>query len=161
MTSSTFSRVEAFGRADLARQERSLRRCQCLSADTEEALGRRREAVRALAEVHLVEVTLQQLVLRVALFQFGGVQNLAEFAQERLLTGGVVQLRQLLGDRAPTLEVAARRPDQRPDHGAGVHAAVIVEILVLRREHGTAHVLRQRLDLHDGPPFFTADVAYD
>ena len=101
-------------------------------------LRRRGEAVGALPEVDLVDVELEDLVLGEARLDLEGEQHLVELAGERLFLGQEEVARDLHGDGARALAHAARDEigQRRPRHADVVHAAVLVEALVLGGEDG-------------------------
>jgi hypothetical protein len=141
--------VEAAGGADLARQRGRLGRGEVGGVHAEERVGGGGDAVGPVAEVDLVEVAAQEVGLAVALLEGGGVEDLADLAEHRPLAAGVVELGQLLGDRAAALGVAERRRDEPPDDGQGVDAAVVVEVGVLGGQHGPLDGLRDGVELDD------------
>ncbi|GJE73413.1 hypothetical protein CHKEEEPN_4978 [Methylorubrum podarium] len=112
----------------------------------------RRHAVQVAAgddgaEEDLVEVELEDLVLRVGRFDPQGDQRFLDLAVVGLLGGEQEVLGHLLGDGRGALLLAGLRVGQHRAHDAlGVDAAVLVEVLVLGREEGRDHDLRHRLD---------------
>ena len=107
-------------------------------------LRRRLDAVRALPEVHGVEVLREDLVLGELVLELPRQQRLVDLALERLVVAHVELLHELLGDRGPTFDDRAGR-DVRvrgADDRAEVDAVVVVEALVLDRDHGVADGLR-------------------
>ena len=76
-----------------------------------------------------------------------GIQQLAQLAERGPAPTRVVQLGQLLRDGAAALEVVAPRVvHEGAEDALGIHAGVVVEVGVLRREHRLRHVLRQLLE---------------
>ena len=136
--------VQPLGGTDLAGQGGGLGGGELLRLHAEEGAGRGRDAVGTLPEVHLVEVALEELVLGVVALELGRVQHLPQLAEEGVPRACVVELGQLLGNRAPALHtVALDVTDDGPDQGGGVDGAVAVEVGVLGGEDGVRDVRRQ------------------
>ena len=98
----------------------------------------------ALAQVDIVEVQLEQLVLAEALFQHDGHDLLEQLAAQRLLGREQRVLDDLLCERAAANEVrpvASEVRDQRADHADGIDARVIVETPVLDGQHRPRHAV--------------------
>ena len=91
------------------------------------------DAVVAVAEVDLVGVHRQDLVLRVAPLDLEGDEGLVDLARERLAGREEDRARELLGQGRAALRVAALLEvrDERREGAAHVHAAVAEEVLVL------------------------------
>ena len=109
----------------------------------EVGLRRGLDAVRAAAVVDGVEVVLEDLVLGLLLVDLERDEDLAGLARQRAVGGEEVVLDVLLGDRRAALgRLAAldRHPDRPRDAGRR-DAVVLVEVLVLRREHRLLHVV--------------------
>ncbi len=98
----------------------------------------------ALAEIHLVQIGLEDLRLRVPLLHEDGQPGLSCLAQERPLASEEAILDELLGDGASALGYSSfvEVGPQRPPDGAQVEGAVIEEPMVLRGEHGVDEDLR-------------------
>ena len=114
------------------------------------------KAVRALAQVDLVDVELEDLIFGQAVLDLEGEQHLVELAGERFFLGQEEIARDLHGDRARALPRAAgheigQRGAQRR---RVIHAAMLVEALVFCREDRLAHLLRDIFDLDEGAPLF-------
>ena len=151
-------RALALRRLENARDERRFLERQLLVRLVEVEPRRRLDAVRAVAEVHLVAVDREDLFLRVALLDLDREDRLAHLALERLLLGEPELLlqvaRELLRERArplraPPLEDVGERGDEdAPD----VHAEVPIEFGVLG---GDDRLPQQRVDVvvadHDAP----------
>src|SRR5581483_4385597 len=105
--------VEDAGSPDLPRQGGRLGRRELGRVDAEIAVGGGGDAVGAVAEVDLVEVAQEEVVLAVALLEGAGVEDLPHLAEEAVRAAGVVELGQLLGDRAAAFGV----PEGRAHHG--------------------------------------------
>ncbi len=103
--------------------------------------GRGGDAVVAEAEIDLVEVELEDLLLRIGRLDLEGEQRLLDLAVERSLVGQQEVLGDLLGDRRGALDVLAALDQHH--RGAGdafeVDAVVRVEVLVLGRDEGFLH----------------------
>ena len=107
----------------------------------EEVVGRRLDAVDAVAEEEVVAVELEDLFLGVELFDLARQIELLELAPEADLPVQEERAGQLLGDRAAALGPLAAEdlehvgPDG-PEDAAKVDAAVAEEARVLRRDDG-------------------------
>ena len=100
-------------------------------------------AVAVLAEVDLVEVGLEDLLLAVVQLEQHRHAELGELALQRALGREEEVLHQLLRQRAAALEpVSADEAHGGPGDAARVEAAVGVEIAVLGREERLHQVLR-------------------
>ncbi len=131
------------GRAlDQPDQQRDLLGLQRLQVAAEPELGTGRHAMdrlaATLAQVHLVEVGLEDGALVVARFHDQRVQHFVEFAGDRLLLADAEQAAagQLLGQRRSALAALPTGADGHPHRArdAGqVDAVVAVEVLVLHR----------------------------
>ena len=142
-------RVEVAGRVDHPGEGGGLRDIQLLGRDPEVVKRGGGDAVVPVAEVHLVDVALQELVLAVALLELGRIQHLPELAEDRVLRARVIELGQLLGDRASTLDRAiANVVPRRPRHCREVDAAVLVEVGVLGRQDGVDHMWGEPAEVH-------------
>ncbi len=129
------------GRAlDQADQQRDLLGLQRLQVTAEPELGTGRHAMdrlaAALAQVHLVEIGLEDGALVIARFHDQGVEHFVEFAGERLFLADAEQAaaRQLLGQRGSALTALATGADGHPHRARDtgqVDAVVAVEVLVL------------------------------
>ncbi len=112
----------------------------------------------ALAEIHVVEIQLEDLVFgRLALEDDRHVL-LGELALERLRGRQEEVLHQLLRDGAAADQVraiAAQVGDDRADGADDVHARMVVEAAVLDGEHRLHHARRNR-GQGDAPTLFTA-----
>ena len=130
-------------RLDEAREQRRLRNVELGRRLAEIAARRRFDTVQAVAEVHLVEVHLENLLLRVQVLEIRRDDDLLHLARVGLAAGQEGQPRELLRDRAAALRPASRL--QVLDDGAadadGVDAAVIEEALILDRNNGVDEVL--------------------
>ena len=109
----------------------------------EVGLGGGLDPVRAAAVVDRVEVVLEDLVLRLLLVDLDRDEDLAGLARQRAVGREEVVLDVLLGDRRPALGgLATLDRDQHGPRDAGRgDAVVLVEVLVLRREHRLLHVV--------------------
>ena len=126
------------GAADEGRQGRRFGQGQLVQGLAEVLPGRHLRPVGAPAEVDLVEVHRQDLILRVVGLQLDGQQGLPELAAEGALQGQVVEgAGQLLGDgRTPLHDAAGLQVAQgRPADGDGIEAVVPVEAGVLGGHH--------------------------
>ena len=133
-------RALPLGRLEDAGDERRLLERQLLVRLVEVEPRRRLDAVGAVAEVHLVAVDREDLLLRVPLLDLDREDRFANLALEGLLVGQAELIlevaRELLGQRAGALrappldDVGERRDEDAPD----VDAEVAVELGVLGRD---------------------------
>src|SRR5215212_335096 len=111
------------------------------------------DAVRVVAEVDLVQVLLEDLVLRPAAVQLDRQAGLGDLSLERDLLADVEVPDELLGDRGAALHDLPRAdvgPGGAQDAG-DVDSAVVVEAPILDREDRLTHVRAHRLE-RDGCP---------
>ena len=150
------------GRAlDDADQQRDLLGVEIGQVATEPEFRRRRDAVdrlrATLAEVHLVEISLEDFALLVARVDDQRVQDLVALASQGLLAADAEQstARELLGQRAGALPgfARARVDERRAQHAAEVDADVAVEVAVLDRLETGDQQLRHFVDA-DQPTLF-------
>ncbi len=130
---SVLARVVPAGRLDDPGEECSLGQIDRAHSVTEVPLGRGFHAVGPLAEVHQVQVGLEDQVLARAGLELEGQQRLTDLALERSFTVGEQEFHDLLGDRATALRVASRLgvDTQRTRDRFRIDTAVLVEPLVL------------------------------
>ena len=117
----------------------------------EVALGGRFHTVRAGAEVDLVEVQLEDLVLRIPPLDPPGNLDLLQLPDRRFFARqlrGKDVARQLHRDGGETFHEASRPQVRqgRAGHAQPVDPAVAVEALVLRDDEGLAHHFRNFLE---------------
>ncbi len=129
------------GRAYHAREERGLARRELVHLFRVVGAARRAHAAdgerATLAEVDLVQVGLEDLLLRVAPFDEDGQPRLAQLARHRPLRRQQAVLDELLGDRAPALGhlAGAGIDPHRPREALEVEGPVLEEPVVLDGEH--------------------------
>jgi len=106
-----------------------LRRGQLRRINAERDFCRRLHAVCALSEVDEIQVHVQNLVFRVLLFQLQREVNFLQLAGNRLLTGQVGELNQLLGNGGCTLteRAVADVGEHSADDARDVKARMLVE----------------------------------
>lgn len=138
------------GVADHAGQEGAVEQRELIDRLVEVHRRRGADAVGAVAEVHGVQVELEDLVLGQLLFEADGVHRLFHLAVGGLGVRQEVLLHHLLGDGGPALaDLAGADVEQRGAHQAAeAHALVQVEALVLDGDHGLAHVGGDLLQRH-------------
>ena len=119
----------------------------------EVGLGGRLHPVGPLAEVHGVEVGLEDRPLGVAPLQAPGVPGLGQLAPQGPLAGDVGVLDVLLGDGRPALDhpPVLQVPGRRPRHRQPVHPAVAPEPRVLGVHHRHPHPPADLLQRHRRP----------
>ena len=109
-------------------------------------------AVAILAEVDLVEVGLQDLVLVVVQLQQKRHHELDRLALQRALGRQEEILDELLRHRAAALEaLSADEADERARDPARIDAVVGVEVAVFRREERLHQVIRHLAQAHQNP----------
>ena len=145
--------IEAARVGDQPGEERRLRDVELGDAHAEVGLGAGLHAVGAVAEVHGVQVALEDLVLRHDLLEAPGQHRLAGLAVDGLRVADQLLLHDLLGDGRAALHGLALVDvaDQGSHGGAQVHAVVGVEVGVLHRQHGVDGVLRDLRQRHRLP----------
>ena len=126
-------------------QRRGLGRAERCRADIKISLGGGLDAVCAAAEIHIIEVHLQDLVLGAGGFQLHRQVNLLQLAGDGLIGGEVGQLDQLLGDGAGALAEGAgpQIAEHRAQDAHRVEAVVLVKAQVFRRQKGVPRFLGQ------------------
>ena len=141
-------RVEPAGVGDHPGEERGLRQVELGGPHPEVRLGTRLHPVGAVAEVHDVEVALEDLVLGHQLLEPAGEHGLPSLPSDRLLVAELL-LHDLLGDGRAALDDLAfvDVAHQGADRRSGVEPVVAVEVGVLDGQHGVDGVLR---DLREG-----------
>ena len=115
------------------------------------------DAVGAHAEIDLVEIELEDPLLGEGPLDLHRQQRFLDLARERQLVGEQEVLGHLLGDgggalRAAPAAVLLHVEHRRARDAGEVDAAVLVEILVLRRDEGVDDELGHRLDREVEPP---------
>src|SRR5919197_599371 len=110
-------------------------------------------SIETIAEVHLVQVELEDAVLRVFALDARRQDQLLQFAADRLLLREKTLTRQLLRDRAaalhdaPVPQVGQRRLDDPHE----IEAGMIVEALILDREDGLDQIRRDVVEADRDP----------
>jgi hypothetical protein len=134
-------RVVVDRRGDQAGERSRLRQGELERLDPEVGLRSSQDPVRAVAEVHGVEVPGQDPVLAQPLLELPREVCLTDLAPDRQFVTDVELLHELLGDRRAALDdlasggVSVGGSQQRPH----VQPRVIVEALILDRDHRVAH----------------------
>src|SRR5207248_9475901 len=135
----------AVRRADHAGEERGLVEAELLRTLVEVEARRLVDAEHRLAaavpEVDVVEINLQDLVLRHARVEQDGQRNLHELAAPRPLLREEARLDDLLVDRAAALGDAVRAEvePERAGHADRVDAEVVAKANVLRGDERVRH----------------------
>ncbi len=116
------------------------------------------DAVGAHAEIDLVEVEFEDLVLGIGALDLERQQRLADLAREGHLVAQEEVLGDLLGDGGGALGMAAGAVVLHVIEGGArdageIEAAVLVEVLVLGRHEGVLDEVRHRLDRDIEPAF--------
>ncbi len=149
-------RVIGGGRLGKAREHCGLRHRDVLQRPAEIDLRRGGEPISPLAEEDLVDVELEDFVLREVGFDLPGEENFAQLAGDGLLAGQEKITRDLHRDRPRALL------GSRGDVGQGgaenaqiVHTAVLIETFVLGGQNSLFHDIRDRFYRYDGTSFFT------
>ncbi len=117
---------------------------------------RGREAVRALAQIDLVHVQLENLVLGERALDLVRKQHFIDLARVRLFARQEEVARDLHRDRARALRSAAMRQigEARAQDTDEVDAAVFVEAVVLDREHRFFHLVGNVGETHQAATLF-------
>ncbi len=146
-------RVECRGRLGQAGEHGRLRRGDVLERLPEIDLGRRGEAVRALAQKDLIEIKLQNLVFRQVCLDLPRQQHFPQLARDRLLAREKEVAGHLHGDGASTLLGAAGEVARGcPEDADVVHAAVGIEALVFGGQDRFLQDVRHLGDAHHCAP---------
>jgi len=156
-------RVEPPRRRDGPGEHRGLGQREVRRVPAEIRLRRGLDAVQPVAEVDVVEVELEDLLLRVLPLGGDRAARLPELSPERLGAPPGHVLHELLGDGRSALDVCAR-PEVghgRPGDRLEVHAAVLVEAVVLDREHGPLRDVRDVVEGDDLAIFVEVDGRQD
>ncbi len=138
---------------------RRLVRLEILELFVEVVQRRRRDAIRVEPEEDLVEIKLEDLVLRIRALDPDRENGFLDLALERAVVGQQEVFRHLLGDGrgalgAPVgaLEFGFRKLEYRAPDALKVEAAMLIEALVLGRQERPQHLLGDRIDRHENPP---------
>ena len=137
-----------------AGHERGLGQRQVARRLAEEELARGFHPVVSVAEVDLVAVEREDLLLREVLLELEGQDHLLDLPLVGLLRGQEEQPRELHGEGRRALALAARAVvrDGGAGDAPGVHPHVLPEIRVLHRHHRVAQHGRDVLEGHHHPP---------
>ena len=128
-------------------QKGRLVRRQLIQRLAEIVIGRRGHAIGAIAQVDLVQIQFEDLLLGQRRFQTAGEDRFLELAVQAGLTGQQDVLGDLLGDGRAALQTLARHDvehvlEHGPADAGHVDAAVIEEVLILGRQEGVNDRLR-------------------
>ena len=140
--------IEVIGPLNHARQQRAFGQIELAHILAEVGLRRLAEAVdgkaAALAQVDLVGVHLEDLLLGEAVFKLEGDDDLDELALDALLRREKEAARQLHGQRGAALLLLAGShvADDRLEQPPVVDAAVLKEAAVLDGQHGLHQIWR-------------------
>src|SRR6185437_12514231 len=131
---------ELLGTLGQRREQRSLRQCEIARMFGEVGLGAGFEAVRAAAEVDLIRVKREDLLLGKVALDLQREEDLLQLASVGLLRGEEEVARELHGDGGCPLRalVGVQVGVRRTNDSNEVHAAVRLEVLVLDGEDGLA-----------------------
>ncbi len=104
------------------------------------------DAVIAEAEVDLVKIQFEDLVLRVGGLDAQAQQHFADLALDGAVGAQQKILGDLLGDGRGALDVAMtlREHDRRAQNALGIEAAMAVKVLVFGRDEGAFDEIRDR-----------------
>jgi hypothetical protein len=135
-------------------QERRLRDREVLDVDVEEGARRRLDPVRTGAEVDLVQIEVEDIVLAELVLETQREDDLLQLALEPPLGREQQRLHDLLRDRAAALDDALVRHvhDEGARDAERIDAGMPVEVGVLGGEERLAHVGRHALQGDDVPP---------
>ena len=142
-------RVVGRRRLGQAREHRGFGNGHVFQRLAEIDFARRREPVGALAEVNLIHVDLENLLLLQLVFDLQCEQHLVDLARQRLLGREIEIARNLHRDRRCALAAVrlAEVRKARTDDALVVDAAVLIKARIFDREHGVLHDFR---NLRDG-----------
>ena len=122
-------------------------------------IGLRRcgHAIGAAAEINLVQIKLEDLLLGEGALDADGEDRLFQLALDGLVARQEEVLGDLLGDGRGAHHAAARLGARHVGDGGtqdalNVEAAMLVEILVLGRDEGFDHTVRHRVERHIDAP---------
>ena len=151
--------VVAAGVADERSQKCSLPPSQIGGIQPPVHLGRGLHAVGALAEVHRVQVQVEDLVLFHLPLKALGHGHLLELALGLHLVAHHQVLDELLGDGGTALGDApgSHVLESGPEHRAEVDAGVQVEVLILDGNHRVLHLFGNVVELHQDPVLHVAE----
>ena len=143
-------RVVRRRRLEHRREQGGVGGIEILGRRAEVVLGGALDAVRVVSEVDGVEIRGKDLVLRPALLKLPRERRLAHLALHRLRARQVRVLDELLRDGAGTLVRTGREAiEERAGDAVQVDAVVLIEALVLDRDDGILHHLRDAVTLDD------------
>src|SRR6185503_15547194 len=137
------------GRLHEAGEQRRFLHVEIARVLAEEAARGRFDAIEAVAEIHLVQIELEDLVLGELALEPPREHRLFQLAPQRLVRREETLARELLRQRASTLRRAMRAQvvERRGEYPYHVDAAVIVKALILDRDdrvHQVRRDVRQR-----------------
>src|SRR6266568_1932311 len=157
-------RAEVAGALDHRREHRGLRRGELRDGNTEIRLGGGADAIGVVAEVDRVQVLLEDPLLGLDLRELLGDEDLLDLAAQCLRGADVVVEvpDQLLGDGGPALQAVAGVGEVvvgGAEDAGRRDAALVVEVLVLRRHHRIAD-RRRDLVVGEELPVGGAELAH-
>ncbi len=119
----------------------------------EVAPRRRLGAIQAVAEVHLVEIQLEDASLGKLPLEVRGDQQLLDLSRKRLLGGQEALTGELLRNRAAALDGAAvpKVRHRRRDDAHEIEAVMLVEPLILDGDDRVLQVGRDPIERHADP----------
>ena len=137
-------------RADDAGDHRGFAERQLRCRLAEQLLRHRLDAVDAAAQVHAIEVELEDLFLGQEDLEHHGQRRFLRLAGERARVGEVERARELLRDGAAALFAGARSQveDGGAGDGDGIDAGVVVEAVILDGDDGVLEVGGDLLEGH-------------
>ena len=136
-------------RLDQPRERRGLDRCQLLCGRAEVAARRRLDAVIAIAEIHAIQIGLENCRFTKPSFDRDGEQHLPHLAAERSLSAQRIQPYQLLRDAAAAFDEppGAQIGPRRAHHAHDVDAVMVIEAPIFngedRRHHVRGHAVQR------------------
>ena len=147
------------GSLDAGRQRAGLRQGQIPRVHAEISLSRRLNAVGTVAEIDVVQIHGQNVVLAHAAFQLPCQPDFLGLSGKGLLRAQMALTDQLHGDGAGPLRVAAL-PDvgrQRAEEPHHVHAVMAVKAQILRRQKYVPRLLGNVVEGDDHPVLTALD----
>ncbi len=143
-------RVGRCGRLRQSGQHRGFGDGQILHRFAEVGACRAAEAVGTLAEINLVHVQLEDLVFRQRFFDLEREHDFVDLARVGFFPAQKERARYLHGDGGSALRAAVAQVRETGAQYAGViHAAMLIEVIVLDRNEGLFHDRRHLADWHE------------
>ena len=143
-------RGERGRRANQARDERRLRERHGARRFPEQVARHRLDAVDAAAQIDSIEIQLEDLRLGQLLLEQHREHGFLSLARRGALVREEQRARELLGQRAPTLQAirAAHVPPHGPPQPDGIDPEMMVEAMILGRDHRVLEIRGDVVERH-------------